>query len=78
MKKDIAVFGVRNSVSGRDYIYLGTVGDFLNMNNKSWLEMRESILINFGTIWLRGTARQTSKLCFTSKIDKMRRNKKIS
>jgi len=78
MKKDIAVFGEQNCISlqSRIYIYLGTIEDFLNMSEKSWLEMRQSILTNFGAIWFRGTARQTSKLCFTDKIDKMRKNKK--
>jgi len=74
MNRDIAIFGQmeRYSFDDIENIYLGTVEDFLNMTEKGWLEMRQSILTNFGAIWLRGIECQLSKLCFTGKIDEMR------
>lgn len=74
MDRKIAVFGERiYKFNCIDYIYLGTIRDFLNMDNKSWAEMRQSILINFGAIWCRGADHQYSKLAFTCKIDEMRK-----
>lgn len=70
MNKDIVVFGEDK----KGNIYLGTVEDFLNMSDKSWAEMRQSILINFGAIWCRDANYQYSKLKFTSIIDEMRTN----
>ena len=75
MNKDMAVFGEREyKLNCIDYIYLGTIGDFLNMSDKSWAEMRQSILINFGAVWCRNADHQYSKLKFVSIIREMRDN----
>ena len=75
MNKELAIFGERTyKLNYIDYIYLGTVGDFLNMSKKSWAEMRQSILINFGAVWCRGADHQFSKLKFVSIISEMRDN----
>ena len=75
MNKELAIFGERTyKLNYIDYIYLGTVRDFLNMNDGSWDEMRQSILINFGSVWCRGADHQYSKLKFVSIIKEMRDN----
>ena len=75
MDREIAVFGEREyKLNCIDYIYLGTVGDFLSMSDKSWDEMRQSILINFGAVWCRSADHQYSKLALVDKIGRKFRN----
>jgi len=73
MKKTIRVYGFQSCNGVEFEYYLGKVKDFCNMDEHGWLEMKNNILDHFGAVYCHGAKHQMSKLCFTSKIDKMRK-----
>jgi len=69
------VYAFYSTHDGKDiHIYLGTVDDFVVMDKKMWELKRLHIMVNYGGIYLIDTkrSRDTSKLWFTSHIDKLK------